>query len=451
MRWRVPWFLIALLPFLAVAQVWERPVREGMVFRMEVVAEPRQTIYGVRIDPRMIVAESHLARKETYDSTPTNGRATLSEMVTAMRAIGGVNGDFFQWGQDPGGSPEGLHVRNGELLSAPNTGAGRDWVIGWGDGPPMIRQATWTASAVVNGSRLNIQGLNRRINANELVLFTDASNEAYATQDPVYVIIQAGPYRLRPVDTLRGTVHHVNDRDNRISIRPGTFVIGATGARADALRSLSPGTAVEVTLAVTGFDWSTIRDAMGGGPVLLRNGENVVDRPNDPRHPRTAVGVDAEGRVWYVIVDGRQPTSVGSTLPETADIMKRWGCVDAFNLDGGGSSTLNIFGLIANRPSAGSERTVANAILWYSPPTLWPDEPGAQWTLSAPPVRVGTSAIVQLSVDGRAIPADRLIWACVGAAWIDQDGRMHGLSEGKATITVLYMGRLRSFEIEVQA
>jgi hypothetical protein len=60
------------------------------------------------------------------------------------------------------------------------------------------------------------------------------------------------------------------------------------------------------------------------------------------RHPRTALGVDREGRTLILlVVDGRQPdVSEGVTIPELADLMISFGAFDALNLDGGGSSTL---------------------------------------------------------------------------------------------------------------
>jgi exopolysaccharide biosynthesis protein len=66
-----------------------------------------------------------------------------------------------------------------------------------------------------------------------------------------------------------------------------------------------------------------------------------------------------------VVVDGRQPGySRGVDLYELADMMKEFGCYEAMNLDGGGSSTMVIRNSIVNRPSdAEGPRPVANALL----------------------------------------------------------------------------------------
>jgi hypothetical protein len=83
------------------------------------------------------------------------------------------------------------------------------------------------------------------------------------------------------------------------------------------------------------------------------------------RHPRTAVGADAQGRWLYlVVVDGRQPgVSEGMTVRELAELLVQLGCTQGINLDGGGSSILltaeptGAFDIV-NRPSGGSPRPV---------------------------------------------------------------------------------------------
>jgi hypothetical protein len=83
------------------------------------------------------------------------------------------------------------------------------------------------------------------------------------------------------------------------------------------------------------------RLAVAGFAPLLVDGR-VVAKPGGPLHPRTAIGVDLSGhRVVMVVVDGRQPGySEGMTLVELAGLMQSFGCHEALNLDGGGSSVL---------------------------------------------------------------------------------------------------------------
>ena len=117
---------------------------------------------------------------------------------------------------------------------------------------------------------------------------------------------------------------------------------------------------------------------VGGFPELLDEGERVGDllvRENPSfaasRHPRTAVGWDAETRsFWIVVVDGRQGAySTGMTLPELTRVFEELGAEEALNLDGGGSSVLVLNGVAVSHPSdATGERPVANALLLVNDP-----------------------------------------------------------------------------------
>lgn len=83
------------------------------------------------------------------------------------------------------------------------------------------------------------------------------------------------------------------------------------------------------------------------------------------RHPRTAIGITADRRtLQFVVVDGRnRRASVGATGLELAWLMAQVGAWQAFNLDGGGSSTMWARGRgIVNSPSDGSERSVLNHV-----------------------------------------------------------------------------------------
>jgi exopolysaccharide biosynthesis protein len=118
-------------------------------------------------------------------------------------------------------------------------------------------------------------------------------------------------------------------------------------------------------------DW----DVVGGGPILLRDGTIVLApaRPQkkfDGPNPRTAVGLEASGtHLILLVVDGRKPgVAGGMTLNELATEMRRLGCKEAINLDGGGSSVMAVRDTttgamkILNQPTDGHERAVADVV-----------------------------------------------------------------------------------------
>lgn len=119
---------------------------------------------------------------------------------------------------------------------------------------------------------------------------------------------------------------------------------------------------------------SSYPNIMQAGPILLiQNSRAQLSKNafNDNRHPRTAIGLKGN-KLILITVDGRRSQSQGMNLHELAHIMKWYGCQDAMNLDGGGSTAMYIhnqpYNGIVNYPSDNNkfdhegERKVSNII-----------------------------------------------------------------------------------------
>jgi len=106
------------------------------------------------------------------------------------------------------------------------------------------------------------------------------------------------------------------------------------------------------------------------GPSLVENGEIVVDTNSEvgqsmASNPRTAIGIIDENHYIIVVSDGRTSESQGLSLYELAEVMKSYGVKTAYNLDGGGSSTLYFNGQVINKPTTNgniSERAVSDIV-----------------------------------------------------------------------------------------
>lgn len=81
------------------------------------------------------------------------------------------------------------------------------------------------------------------------------------------------------------------------------------------------------------------------------------------RNPRTAVGYTSLNNFVLVTVDGREGSSIGMTLMELANFMKSIGCVEAINLDGGGSTVMYVDGKIVNNPHIKGGIPISNALV----------------------------------------------------------------------------------------
>lgn len=123
------------------------------------------------------------------------------------------------------------------------------------------------------------------------------------------------------------------------------------------------------------------RTAIGGGPVLLKDGEirntwkyelfygeGSDNKMPEESHPRTAVGLKEDGKVVFFVAEGRNMTEgvAGFTTGEVAQILLDLGCTDALNLDGGGSSCMLLNGQETIKVSDGSQRAVASTLMFMA-------------------------------------------------------------------------------------
>jgi hypothetical protein len=112
-------------------------------------------------------------------------------------------------------------------------------------------------------------------------------------------------------------------------------------------------------------DLTGVKTALGAGRILVAGGKMPDLGPkNQPRHPRSMIGWN-EKYLYFIVVDGRQLFSIGMTYPEMAALVNEYGCVEAVELDGGGSSTIWAMGKILNSPSNGRTRAIANGLILF--------------------------------------------------------------------------------------
>jgi len=101
-----------------------------------------------------------------------------------------------------------------------------------------------------------------------------------------------------------------------------------------------------------GVDALNLRCAVSFGPVLIINGEPRISNGSGwGIQPRTCIAQRQDGTVLFLVIDGRQTDSVGATLKNAQDILLNHGAYNAFNLDGGASSTMVFDSKVTNKPS----------------------------------------------------------------------------------------------------
>jgi hypothetical protein len=119
------------------------------------------------------------------------------------------------------------------------------------------------------------------------------------------------------------------------------------------------------------YRWK-MKTVVGGGPVLLQDGKIRITndeemmfagKAKDNLEPRTAMGYTADGKLIILMVQGRyKGIAEGLSLPQMAKLFKDLGCVEALNLDGGGSSCMLINGKETITPSSKGEQRPIPAV-----------------------------------------------------------------------------------------
>ncbi|ONI89508.1 multidrug transporter [Saccharothrix sp. ALI-22-I] len=373
------------------------------------------------------------------------GRVAAAEPLSAQadrtRAVAAVNGDFFDINNS--NAPRGVGVQDGRTVKSPAAGHRR--AVGLdAAGVGRVMEVFFDGRITrADGTSIRLDQLNSAaVEAGGVGLF-DPMWGSYSRARAVQ-----GASRVTEVVVRAGVVAELRDRAGDDPIPADGQVLVGREAGADALATLAVGERIAVEHTTKTGDGGALRAAIGGNQLLIKDG--VVVAPDDPLHPRTAVGFSADGKKMFLLtVDGRQGAYLlGLTLKDVAAILLELGAHNALNLDGGGSSTLLARTpgaesvVVENTPSDGGERPVPNGLALYAPAGsgsltgFWVrtaidprGAPGADTVPGGHPERVFPGLTRRLVADGHDEtygPArdDAHLWRTTRAdvGWVDRDG-----------------------------
>ena len=312
--------------------------------------------------------------RSTLASGQLVGRLPTTEIARRWNALVAVNGDFFL----SDGQPAHAFATGGRMLKAP---ALIEDQIGFSTRDPRVAYLGTPGLqmvALVNetGASTTIDRFNDGApNADELAVFTP-EGAATAASPP-----DACAARLTPTAAPRlipegaAIQSHVVVANGCVGGAPPAgnddlLVAVSGGSRAAFVSSLTNGQHVTIAWRVHP-QWQNLLDTTGSNTTLVHNGapsDDVVFGTGPfygEAAPRTAVGQLFDGRDVLVTVDGRQPGySAGMTPIQLAELLASIGVKEAANLDGGGSTSLVVNGLLVNRPSDhAGERPVGTALV----------------------------------------------------------------------------------------
>jgi flagellar hook assembly protein FlgD len=301
------------------------------------------------------------------------GKETLTHLET--RVGGGattvaIDGDYFD---SKSGVPNGIFLQNGVISSAPGTGRSSLGITAGG---------ALTTAHVTFGGIWRGKGLSRPLSLNMLAtkggkftLYTPSYGAVTPRETGVLETV-IGTLPATKLDApLDGTVTRIANAGPTAIPAHGAVLV-ARGAQSIAqLKAEAPvRQQVEVMLSLSP-DWRTLTGAIGGGPLLVRNGkpifhagESFQAKQLNTRQPRGAIGQLAGGRIVLVGVEGSKPSySIGMSSYELAVELSQLGAVTAFGLGSGPAAGIAFDGKLLTRPANGITPKVSDAlVLSYS-------------------------------------------------------------------------------------
>ena len=308
-----------------------------------------------------------------------------------------VNGDFFTYaaGITGGQVQSGWYVKRfGDFGGY----SGFGWNVNRGaffGGCVNHKVADQFVKYVRMNSTQQFKGINTARVANQMVIYTPQySNATPSVSSGAEVLVEvARPMVIiKDPNYVSGTVKQIWSASGSHVIPFDHVILSADGTAATTLlANVVVGDEVRISqyptdynepdtsgksgcAYATGIDWNKPFGSIGVNYRFLENG---AVRSPDPAHsgyaglivrdPRTAAAYNST-YVFLIVCDGRSAQSAGMTMTQLGNwCISALGATDGCNLDGGGSSTMVVNGVVRNVPSDGSERAVANGVMLVNP------------------------------------------------------------------------------------
>ena len=277
-----------------------------------------------------------------------SSKQKISKIAEEENAIVAVNGTYFK---PKSGVPLGTLMIDGKLYTGPIY----DRVaLGIFEDGFDVARVQLNASLKSKNYELKVDNINQPRMLSTYVLVYTPEWGKFAPKAPKYGI------SLRVAD---GVVERTSA--NPLDIPTNGYVISGPKKLLEPLLNEKN---IELKIK-TQPEWKNVKHIISGGPYLVKHGEVYVDMTAQKlnaiggRNPRTAVGYTSADSFILVTVDGREGRSVGMTLMELANFMKSIGCINAINLDGGGSTVMYVNGKVVNNPQVKGGIPISNALV----------------------------------------------------------------------------------------
>ena len=263
-------------------------------------------------------------------------RTKITNIANRENAIVAINGGYFK---PQTGVPLGTLMINKKVYTGPIY----DRVaMGIFDNGFDMARVQLRAQVETNKGGLKIDNINQpRMLSTHTIVYTPDWGE-YSPPCPKYGL---------QIVVENGKATRISYGANRIP-QNGFVIVGAEKN----LNSIKDAKRYKLNIKINP-EWKDVNHIISGGPYLIKNGDIYVDMTAQKlgsiggRNPRTAIGYTRDNHLIMLTADGREGSSIGLTLVELANLMKELGCVNAMNLDGGGSTVMFVKGQVVNKPA----------------------------------------------------------------------------------------------------
>ena len=307
----------------------------GQPVRLNIIEVNQSVAFDYEVKPA--IASSTLPHKRSLRAIAQN-----TDSIVA------INGGFFK---PQTGVPLGTLMINGKIYTGPIY----DRVaLGIFENGYDVGRVQLNATIKGNNKTLIIDNINQPRMLSSYILAYTRDWGSYAPASPQYGV----QLQIVGNKVVKASANPLFIPEN------GLVLVGPK----EKLSALYGAENVEIKMC-TNPKWENVKHIISGGPYLVKNGDVYVDISAQKlnsiggRNPRTAIGYTKDNDLIMLTADGREGNSIGLTLTELAYFMKSLGCVNAINLDGGGSTVMYVNGQIVNRPPQPGGIALSNALV----------------------------------------------------------------------------------------
>ena len=304
----------------------------------------------IEVDNKL--GQNYKLKPALASNSTLKAKNTIRTIATREKAIVALNGTFFK---PQTGVPLGTLMINNKMYTGPIY--------------DRVAMGIFENGSVVSYDIKRVQ-FNTEIKVGEKIFKVDNINQPRMLS--TYLLIYTPEWgSTSPATPKYGMQIAVKDKkviaisSQSIKIPEGGYVLSGPEK---IVSQIALGKKVELNIK-TNPEWKNVKHIISGGPYLVKNGQPFVDVTEEKlnsiggRNPRSAIGYTADNDFIFVAVDGREGSSVGMSLWELAEFMHSLGCVNAMNLDGGGSTVMYVKGQIVNNPAFKGGIALSNALV----------------------------------------------------------------------------------------